>query len=105
MNVDPSLAPDTILRVHPTQLYESAAALLMFLILMRAARTAHAKGRVFGLFLVLMGIERFLVEIVRAKDDRFLGPFTIAQLISVILVVIGGVLVVRRNRVIAPAAS
>ena len=31
-----------------------------------------------------MGIERFLVEIVRAKDDRFFGPFTVAQLISVI---------------------
>src|SRR5437762_1769752 len=27
-SVDPSLPPDAILRVHPTQLYESAAALL-----------------------------------------------------------------------------
>jgi len=62
----------------------------MFFILMRAARKPHPKGRVFGLFLILMGIERFLVEIVRAKDDRFLGPFTVAQLISVILVVVGG---------------
>ena len=41
-------------------------------------------------YLVFAGIERFLVEIVRAKDDRFLGPFTLAQLTSVILVVIGG---------------
>ena len=32
------------------------------------------------------GIERFLVEILRAKDDRLLGPFTLAQLTSVILV-------------------
>ena len=55
----------------------------------------HTKGRIFGLFLILMGIERFLVEIVRAKDDRFLGPFTIAQLISVILVVVGGWLILR----------
>jgi len=52
---------------------------------------------------VLMGIERFLVEFVRAKDDRFLGPFTIAQLISVILLITGIVLVTRRNRVIVPA--
>ena len=35
------------------------------------------------------GVERFLVEILRAKDDRFLGPFTLAQLTSVILVAIG----------------
>ena len=51
----------------------------------------------------VMGIERFLVEIVRAKDDRFLGPFTIAQLISVILVVVGIVLAARRDRVVALA--
>jgi len=90
VTIDPSVPDYTLLRVHPTQLYESAAALVMFFILMRAARKPHPKGRLFGLFLILMGIERFLVEIVRAKDDRFLGPFTMAQLISVILVVVGG---------------
>src|SRR5947209_7903387 len=102
--VDPSLPPDTVLRVHPTQIYESLSALVMFFILMAAARRAHPKGRVFGLFLILMGLERFLVEIVRAKDDRFLGPFTIAQLISAIIFVIGIALVMRRDRVIAPQA-
>ena len=104
-NVDPSLPADTILRVHPTQLYESAAALVMFFILMRFGRAPHHRGRLFGLFLILMGIERFLVEIVRAKDDRFLGPFTIAQLISVLLVIVGGVLFARRTRTIVQAAS
>ena len=93
--VDPSIPPDQVLRVHPTQLYESAAAFVMFAILMYAAKRPHAKGRIFGLFLVLMGIERFLVEIVRAKDDRFLGPFTIAQLISVIILICGALLVLR----------
>jgi len=44
------------------------------------------------------------VEIVRAKDDRFLGPFTIAQLISVIIFIIGSVLIARRDRVVAPVA-
>ena len=100
--VDPSVAPDAVLRVHPTQLYESAAAVVMFFILMRASRAPHPKGRIFGLFLILMGVERFLVEIVRAKDDRFLGPFTIAQLISVILVIAGIVMAARRDRVIEP---
>ena len=103
--VDPSIPGDAILRVHPTQLYESAAALLMFFILMRAARAPHPRGRVFGLFLLLMGIERFLVEILRAKDDRFLGPFTVAQLISVLLIVAGIVLAARRARTIAPVTA
>src|SRR5437660_3711805 len=97
VHVDPSIPPDQVLRVHPTQLYESASAFVMFAILMYAAKRPHAKGRIFGLFLVLMGTERFLVEMVRAKDDRFLGPFTIAQLISVIIFVAGGVLILNRH--------
>jgi prolipoprotein diacylglyceryltransferase len=40
-------------------------------------------------YCVLAGLERFAVEFVRAKDDRLLGPFTLAQLTSVILVGIG----------------
>jgi prolipoprotein diacylglyceryltransferase len=35
------------------------------------------------------------VEIVRAKDDRFFGPFTVAQVISVVLVLLGLVLLAR----------
>jgi len=95
VHIDPSIPPDQLLRVHPTQLYESASAFVMFAILMYAAKRPHARGRIFGLFLILMGIERFLVEIVRAKDDRFLGPFTIAQLISVIIFICGTALVLK----------
>ena len=104
IRLDPSIPGDTILKVHPTQIYESLSAFVMFAILMKIESRAHRKGLAFGVFLVLLGIERFLVEIVRAKDDRFLGPFTIAQLISVLLVVIGIVMVSRRDqRVIQPA--
>jgi phosphatidylglycerol:prolipoprotein diacylglycerol transferase len=98
VTVDPHIPPQQVLKVHPTQLYEAGAALLMFFILLRFDRRPHRKGRTFALFLILLGIERFLVEIVRAKDDRFLGPFTVAQLISVILVVVGVVLYSMRIR-------
>ena len=89
VNVDPAIPGDQVLRVHPTQLYESGAALLMFFILLRMNHRPHRTGAVFGLFLILLGIERFLVEIVRAKDDRFFGAVTVAQIISIILVVVG----------------
>ena len=56
---------------------------------MAAPRCARPIGWLFGLYLVFAGIERFLIEILRAKDDRFLGPFTMAQLTSVILIAIG----------------
>jgi phosphatidylglycerol:prolipoprotein diacylglycerol transferase len=102
--VDPSIDPFTVLKVHPTQLYESAAAFVMFAILMRVNSRPHRPGQAWGLFLILLGIERFLVEFVRAKDDRFLGPFTVAQLISVLLVIAGIVFWSRRSARVVEAA-
>lgn len=87
--VDPSIPDYQVLKVHPTQLYESAAAFVMFAILMRLNRHPHRRGLAWGMFLIMLGIERFLVEFVRAKDDRFLGPFTVAQLISVLMIIAG----------------
>jgi phosphatidylglycerol---prolipoprotein diacylglyceryl transferase len=87
--VPPGTDPLKVLAVHPTQLYEVAAMLLAFGILWVLRKRGRPVGWLFGLYLVFAGIERFLVEIVRAKDDRFLGPFTIAQLTSVVLVAIG----------------
>ena len=53
----------------------------------------------------LLAIERFLVEILRAKDDRFLGPFTLAQAISLlVLLVASGLWFSRRRRPRMPAA-
>jgi phosphatidylglycerol:prolipoprotein diacylglycerol transferase len=81
--------PSRVLAVHPTQLYEVAAMLVAFAILWVLRKRGRPVGWLFGLYLVFAGTERFLVEIVRAKDDRFLGPFTLAQLTSVVLVAIG----------------
>jgi len=81
--------PSTVLAVHPTQLYEVAAMLAAFAVLWALRKNGKPVGWLFGLYLVFAGLERFLVEILRAKDDRFLGPFTLAQLTSVIIVVIG----------------
>ena len=105
VKVDPSIPSYQVLRVHPTQIYESLSAFVMFAILMWYTRQEHRKGRGFALFLGMMGVERFLVEIVRAKDDRFIGPFTIAQLISVILIILAIVLWTRRGekRAVVPA--
>lgn len=89
------LDPTTVLAVHPTQIYEAAIMLGVFALLWTWRRKPRGTGWLFGAYLVFAGIERFLIEILRAKDDRFLGPFTIAQLTSVLLVVIGGVLITK----------
>ena len=91
--VPPGIDPSTVLAVHPTQLYEVGAMLIAFAVLWSLRKNGRPVGWLFGVYLIFAGIERFLVEIVRAKDDRFLGPFTIAQLTSVILVVIGTLLI------------
>jgi phosphatidylglycerol:prolipoprotein diacylglycerol transferase len=101
--VPPGIDPSTVLAVHPTQLYEVAAMLIVFAILWRLRRSDRPVGWLFGLYLVFAGIERFLVEIVRAKDDRLLGPFTLAQLTSVILVIIGIMLMSRWRQDPSPA--
>jgi phosphatidylglycerol:prolipoprotein diacylglycerol transferase len=94
--------PSTVLAVHPTQIYETILMTLAFVVLWRL-RDARPIGWLFGLYLVFAGIERFLIEILRAKDDRFLGPFTIAQLTSVILVGIGTWLMLRWRSGESPA--
>lgn len=87
--IPPGVDPNTVLAVHPTQLYEVAAMLVVFAVLWKLRRKLWGIGALFGVYLMLAGLERFLVEFVRAKDDRFLGPFTIAQLTSVLLVILG----------------
>ncbi|HEU4629697.1 MAG TPA: prolipoprotein diacylglyceryl transferase [Gemmatimonadaceae bacterium] len=86
------VSPDALLGVHPTQLYEVVMGLIMFLILWRRRDHRHAEGWLFGLYCVLAGIERFIVEIFRAKDDRFFGPFTMAQLIAIGILALGVIL-------------
>lgn len=95
--------PSTVLAVHPTQLYEVAAMLVAFAVLWSLRKRGYPVGWLFGLYLVFAGIERFLVEFVRAKDDRFLGAFTLAQLTSAIIVVLGIILLTTWRRVADPA--
>ena len=88
---------DTVIAVHPTQLYETVMGFIMFAIIWRYRGHKHAEGWLFGMYCVLAGIERFIVEFFRAKDDR-LAVITIAQMIALAITTIGVVIMVRRNR-------
>jgi phosphatidylglycerol:prolipoprotein diacylglycerol transferase len=87
--------PSTVLAVHPTQLYEVTIMLVVFALLWTLRSRERGTGWLFAVYLMLAGLERFFVEIFRAKDDRFLAGFTIAQLTSVVLVGIGAYLYLR----------
>jgi phosphatidylglycerol---prolipoprotein diacylglyceryl transferase len=85
----PGTGPNTVLSVYPTQLFEVAMGLVMFGIIWRLRDHEHAEGWLFGVYAVLAGIERFVVEFYRAKDDRLMYGLTYAQLISIAFIVFG----------------
>lgn len=85
----PGSDPGSLLAVHPTQLYEVAAMLTVFALLWAWRRRPLGTGWLFGAYLMLAGLERFLVEFLRAKDDRFLGALTYAQGTSLAMIGIG----------------
>lgn len=91
ITVDPALVEEygQVVPVHPTQLYEVGMSTLIFFLLWRIRDHGHAKGWLFMLWLVMAGFERFLVEFLRAKDDRFFGILTLAQIISLGIVAVG----------------
>ncbi len=89
------VAPTDVLAVHPTMLYETAVMTAVFMVLWRLRRRPGATGWLFGLYLMAAGAERFLVEFLRAKDDRLLGSFTVAQLTSLVVVLVGAAVLVR----------
>jgi len=92
----------TTQQVHPTPVYETLAMALVAYVLWRL-RDRLTGGRLFALYLVLAGTERFLVEFIRRNDDVAIG-LTQAQLISVAMMIVGGVwLLVAFRRAPRPA--
>jgi phosphatidylglycerol:prolipoprotein diacylglycerol transferase len=96
----PSSVPDdTLLRVHPTQLYETAIALAIWGFALWLFRRGLQPGTVALTVFALLAVERFFIEFLRAKDDRFFGGFTLAQVISVaVLLLVLGIAWYRRGR-------
>ncbi|HZA58112.1 MAG TPA: prolipoprotein diacylglyceryl transferase family protein [Solirubrobacterales bacterium] len=75
--------------VHPTPVYETLTMTGVAFVLWRL-RNRLTGGLLFALYLVLAGLERFLVEFIRRNEDVALG-LTQAQLFSVAMVIAGAV--------------
>ncbi len=92
ITVDPALVErfGQVVPVHPTQLYEVAISTLIFLFLWRIRKQDRRAGWLFMVWLALAGAERLAVEFFRAKDDRFFGALTLAQVIS-LAIIAGGI--------------
>ncbi len=94
-------------RLHPTQLYESLAELANFAILYWLATRKKFEGQVIGLYLFLYGIERFVIEFYRGDAGRgdIMGYISGTQLISIGLVLAGGILWMMRSPLRVPAKA
>ncbi|HLA40377.1 MAG TPA: prolipoprotein diacylglyceryl transferase [Candidatus Glassbacteria bacterium] len=77
--------------LHPTQLYESAAELLIFIFLYSQYRKKQFDGQMLGWYLVLYSTARLLVEFLRHHDPEAMifGSLSDAQGISLVLIGIG----------------
>jgi phosphatidylglycerol---prolipoprotein diacylglyceryl transferase len=98
---DTMMDPNAVVSVIPTQLLEVTLGFVMFLVAWRFRNHRHAAGWLFGLYCVMAGIERFIVEFMRAKDDRFGLPFGLstAQGVAFGVLVVGiAIMAMRRNR-------
>lgn len=89
--------PEQLLR-HPSQLYQAfLEGLVLFVILFFYSRKPRPLGMVSGLFLLLYGMARFVVEFVREPDAHigfdFLGWMTRGQLLSLPMMAAGLALV------------
>jgi phosphatidylglycerol:prolipoprotein diacylglycerol transferase len=94
----------TTVRVHPTPVYEFLAMGLVAALLWRW-RHRWRPGTLFALYLVLAGVERFLVEFVRRNEPVLLG-LTQPQVISIVMIAGGGAyLALRRGALSAQVAA
>lgn len=96
VDVPASIPDDRLLAVHPTQLYETGGALLIWGLGIWMLRRRYPAGVTGMAVLALLCVERFLVELFRAKDDRFLGVMTVAQALSLAILVVALALLARR---------
>lgn len=100
----PEGLPPTTARVHPTQLYEAGILFAATVGLIAMRRRGAGDRAVFGTYLLVAGLVRFLIELIRVNEVVFLG-LTTAQLFSVGLVLAGGWLLVRPAPSVVPARS
>lgn len=93
----PEGLPPTTVPVHPTQLYEALFLGWLGWMLLRWRRCAVPDVVVLGRYLLLAGLVRFLIEFIRVNERVALG-LTVAQWVSLVLVVAGAALLARGRR-------
>ncbi len=74
--------------LQPTPIYEFIMMLIIFLILWKLRKKGWMDGKLFMLYLIFAGVERFIIEFIRL-NPRLLWGLSEAQLISIPMMIVG----------------
>jgi phosphatidylglycerol:prolipoprotein diacylglycerol transferase len=89
--------------LHPTQLYEAGAELIILFVLLATERKGRPfAGRTFWLYMLLYAISRFIIEFYRGDERGAVGVFSTSQFISVLLAPLAIGMLVYLSRAITP---
>lgn len=95
--------------LHPTQLYESLAGLVILLVVLALERRPGSyAGRTFWQFVLLYAVSRFIIEFFRGDDRGAVAMFSTSQLISLVLAPLSVVMLVwlaRQTAAVVPVAT
>jgi phosphatidylglycerol:prolipoprotein diacylglycerol transferase len=94
---------DDMIPRHPTQLYEAFAYLLIFVTLYwmyNSDKIRNADGLIFGYFLTLLFLARFIIEFFKENQEAFENnmPINMGQLLSIPFILIGLSLIVWKTK-------
>lgn len=85
--------------LHPTQLYEAGAELLILVLLLATERRGRPfPGRTFWGYLLLYGVSRFIIEFYRNDPRGMVGDLSTSQFVSILLVPLSIVMLVVLGR-------
>lgn len=86
--------------VYPTPIYESTAAFVTFGLLWLFRKSHYVKGMIFSAYLILSGFSRLLVEKIRVNSEYHVSSFafTQAELISVVIILLGLFGIIKASR-------
>ena len=78
-----------LITVHPTQIYEVIITFILFVFLWKKRKNIETTGNLFFIYLILYGIERFMIEFLRTNPKYLFSFFSGAQIICLIMIMIG----------------
>jgi phosphatidylglycerol---prolipoprotein diacylglyceryl transferase len=89
--------------LHPTQLYESAAELLILGVLLMLERRGRSfPGRTFWAYMLLYGVSRFIIEFYRGDVRGAVGMLSTSQFVSVLIVPLSIIMLIYLSRQRSP---